>query len=130
LIWNVEFKFKRNKGQSYNDCLLDAYSWKSEILNGKGGFRWCGEKKLKLDDHKLMLPGRKYKMVANELHTVYVSKGQCAAWIIQEYPASKNYDGICYSNHDLSSWTSDGLYTKPKTLDDIVEIFKQIDILL
>jgi hypothetical protein len=127
LLWNVEFKVKKNKGENPNDCLLDAFKWKSEILSGKGGFKWCGEKTLQLQEHRSMMWRRKYSMRADDLHTVYVTRGQTSAWIIVEKVATRKYDGICYSNVDLTQWTPDGLYQKP-TKDQIVEIFKEIEI--
>lgn len=127
LLWNVEFKVKKNKGENPNDCLLDAFKWESEILSGNGGFKWCGEKVLQLQQHRSMMWRRKYSMRADDLHTVYVTKGQTSAWIIQEKVATGKYDGITYSNADLTQWTPEGLYQKP-TKDQIVEIFKEIEI--
>lgn len=126
-VWNVEFQVKKNKGVNQNDFLLDAYKWDSVILNGRGGFKWAGEKKLQLTEHRLMTWHRKYHMKSNELHTVYVTKGQPAAWIIEETPASAGYDAITYSNVDLTRWTSEGLYQKP-TVEQIQEVFKEIEI--
>jgi hypothetical protein len=127
LLWNVEFKVKKNKGANPNDCLLDAFKWQSEILSGRGGFKWSGEKILQLQEHRSMMWRRKYTMKSNDLHTVYVTRGQVAAWIIQEYPATSGYDGITYSNVDLTKWTSEGLYQKP-TKEQIIDIFKEIEI--
>lgn len=129
LLWNVEFSLKKNKGYNPNDCLLDAYKWTSEILGGNSGFKWCGEKILQLAEHRLMTWNRKYKMTSEQLHTVYVTKGQTAAWIIQESSASKAYDAITYSNTDLSKWTAEGLYQKP-SIEEISEILQEIDIKL
>lgn len=127
LLWNVEFEIKKNKGFNQNDCMLDAFKWKSEILSGSGGFQWCGEKTLCLREHRSLLVRRKYYMKANDLHTVYVTKGQPAAWIIQEKVATRPYDGICYSNVDLTQWSATGLYRKP-ALEQISDILKEIDI--
>jgi hypothetical protein len=129
LLWNVEFDVKKNKGYNPNDCLLDVFKWTSSILNGKGGFKWSGEKILQLKEHRLMTWNRKYKMRSNDLHTVYVTRGQPAAWIIQESVATKVYDEITYSNVDLTKWTTDGLYQKP-TMEQLVEMLREIDIIL
>ena len=127
ILWNVEFQKKRNRGSNPGDCHLKSFKWSSEILTGLGGFSLVGDEVLTLTNHRTMTQQRKYPMKSNELHTVYITKGQPAAWIIQESPASKGYDATTYSNVDLTSWSSDGLYLKPSE-EDIVEIFKQIEI--
>ena len=60
-----------------------------------------------------MVPGDRLKMRSDELHTVYVEKGQPASWFIYESAPTGPYDGITYSNHDLTEWRACNLYQKP-----------------
>lgn len=49
-------------------------------------------------------------LAANELHTIYVSKGQFAAWFVFEEAEDPDYDSTCYSNVDLTKFDDSQLY--------------------
>lgn len=61
-----------------------------------------------------------------ETHTVSVEKGKRACWAIVELDKSPGYQPTCYSNADLSKWTSSGLYVpyQPE------ELFMDVDYII
>lgn len=124
-LWNVEFSRKKHKAYKQGQLSINRYSWRSEILGEGGKFRKSGSEILVLDKFRTLHCGFSYKMKSGALHTVYVTKGQVAAWVIKESEPADDYDHYNYSNADLTKWKPDGLYQKP-TLDDIEELLKMI----
>lgn len=128
IFWNVEFSLKTKRGVEKDEVELGRWEWVSEIKNtGKGGFEPFGTQKLVKTNVRYLPEKQFHKMKSDELHTVFISKGQICAWIIQESEASVPNTGTCYSNADLSKWTPEGLYQKP-TLDDLNEIITPLNI--
>lgn len=125
IVFNVEFIRKVKKGKSRLDCRLKKFQWKSEILTGTGGFHFQGSEELTLKSITGMLPTRKYSMKSSDLHTIYVSPNQCAAWIIKEYNPTSTYDDRVYSNVHLELWNSEGLYI-PAGINEYIEMIKTI----
>lgn len=125
-LLNPLFEVDKN-GQS-----LNKYRWSSHILNGKGGFEYLGQEnivQLSNDRHKA---GDTVIMKACELHTVQVDHGKSCIWLIEEEVPTCEYFPINYSPHDLTKWSSDGLYievddfVKYRYLGDFESVLKQI----
>lgn len=99
----------------YGPCIsFNAYRYTSPILNTKPGFQHVGLERLGYAN-TLRLFSETF-MRAEELHTIYVPRGQKAAWLIEEGKEDLNYDNTCFSNHDLTKYSFEGLY-QPMTGD-------------
>ena len=126
-LWNLEFRKKKHHAFQKGQMKFKKFRWSSQISTGNGGFEYLGEQYLILEKFRMLHPDKKFKMKSNELHTVYVTKWQTAAWLVDEKPASSGYDSVNYSNADLTKWTPEGLYQKP-LWEDIVEKMKLIGV--
>lgn len=125
-LWNVKFSRKKFKTYKQGQVKLDRYKWKSHISGDGGKFRKSGPPEfIVLDSFSALHCGFSYKMKSNDLHTVYVTKGQVAAWVVKESEPSDDYDPLVYSNVNLTNWKPDGLYQRP-TVSDIEEVLKLI----
>lgn len=93
-----------------NGSAFFSFVWDSVILNGKGGFKAIGEEKLSLVSQTPHKKGQQIIMKACELHTVFISKGKKAVWLVEEYIPTCDYFPINYSNWDLTKWNPEGLY--------------------
>lgn len=98
-----------------------SFKWSSQILNGVGGFEKTGTERLVCSRIDNILMGDSIKMAACEMHTVYIEKGKLCAWLIEENKPTCDYFPINYSNWDLTTWNSDGLYLEVG--DDIKESY-------
>jgi hypothetical protein len=79
--------------------VLDEFEYSSQILTGKGGFVRTGENKvLRVKPMRLRST---WPMDADMIHTIYVPKGQCAAWYVYEYAEDPKYKPVCWANHNL-----------------------------
>lgn len=123
-VWNAEFSVKRHTCRNKEEVKLNAFKWNTAI-GGEGYFDLVGTETLIMNKFRTMFLGQKYYMCSNELHTVYVTPTQNAAWIIRESPATRGYDRTVYSNQDLQTWTPKGLYIKP-TVNEIRDVLKLI----
>lgn len=106
------------------------FSYRSEILDGRGGFQCLSAGhalSLKLTD-VLEGPGAYVSMDAKDLHTVFVKKGETAAWIVLEAHEDPSYENVCYSDAALDMFSSDGMYLKPSTLE-VLSLLERLDIL-
>lgn len=86
------------------------YKWNSHILNGNGGFELLGEERLSSIASEAYAKGESCYMKACEMHTVFVEKGEKCIWLIEESEPTCEYIPVNYSLHDLTKWTSNGLY--------------------
>lgn len=62
------------------------------------------------------------RLAASDLHTVTVSEGQRAAWLVLEGLEDGMYDSTAWSTRDLSGWTVEGLY-RPMSAQFLTEEF-------
>ncbi len=103
---------------------LDAYRYVSPILQGTGKFTRSATVPLVFDCSSTLrdavpdwarygdndaLRGQLF-LPAKALHTVYVPRGQTAAWIVEEGDPDPYYDGTCFSNDDLGRFDFSGMY--------------------
>lgn len=99
------------------DVQVNEWQYVSEILNkGKGGFKLNStNKSISTLERQLISnigPHKRAVMKANDVHTVYVPKGQKAAWVVYEGKEDENYKSVSYTNTDLSRFNTCNLYTK------------------
>jgi hypothetical protein len=101
-------------GYGSDDAVLHAYAYDSHILDGKGGFRryqdkaYCTTLSMERLDNPKFLRGQ-------DFHTVYVPRGQTAAWLICEGAHNMSYTSLCWTNDtDLEHADFSELY-KPMT---------------
>jgi hypothetical protein len=98
---------------------LHAYEYDSQILGGQGGFRSHHEScNTMLRMERLDVP----KFLRGlDFHTVYVPKGQTAAWLICEGAPHPCYTSLCWTNDaqlDVADFT--GMY-EPMTEERLAE---------
>jgi hypothetical protein len=89
---------------------MNGYRFRSHIGTGSGSFERVAGAGLELVSRGVLCRGQSAVMRAADLHTVYVSKGSRAAWLVCEGREDPAYDSVCYTNADLGSWTPNGLY--------------------
>ncbi len=103
---------------------LDAYRYVSPILQGTGEFTRGATVPLVFDYSTTLhdavpdwaryggndaLRGQLF-LPAKALHTVYVPRGETAAWLVEEGDPDPEYDSTCFSNDDLSRFDFSGMY--------------------
>jgi hypothetical protein len=89
-IFNV-FMAQSGKGGE-----LYGYDYDSKILSGKGGFRRIhGAFSPALEIERLEVP---LFLRGTTFHTVYVPRGETAAWLICEGDPNDRYSSACYTN--------------------------------
>lgn len=108
---------------------LKAYKYTSSILNGKKNAKFVevGQENIKIKTVENINRGTAIHMNTDELHTVYVEKGQEAAWFILEGKEDENYDSLCYSDDDLTKFEFENYY-KPVDLITVAEILHKTNI--
>ncbi len=89
-------------------CHLQAFRYRSAILTGKGGFEPAGHETIYYKRECRL--SSLLRLGAKDLHTIYVSKGERAAWFVIEGSADPEYDSTCYSNADLTAVDFSELY--------------------
>lgn len=95
---------------------MKPYKWNSHILGGDspGGFEPVSAPAIALKNKRKLMVGDRLKMRSDEMHSVFVEKGETASWFIYESAATGSYNGVTYSNHELREWSAKGLYEKPE----------------
>lgn len=109
---------------------LKSYKYTSSILNGKKNAKFVevGQENIKIKTVENINRGTAVHMNANELHTVYVEKGQEAAWFILEGAEDENYDSLCYSDDDLTKFQFEEYY-KPINVTKVAQILSNARLL-
>lgn len=103
--------------------LADKYAWQSPISPSlTGGFALM-ERGVKLYTVGLTILKEleAIHMMASDIHTVAVRRGEIAAWLVYEGREDPLYGPYTWSNADLESFSTDGLYLKP-TQDDVISL--------
>lgn len=90
---------------------FEQFVFDSKLLGGKGGFVRGKSGKFKYQaDSKKVRAGESVFMDSVDLHTVYVPKEERAAWLVFEGASDPGHTSVAYSNTDLTTFTSEGLY--------------------
>jgi len=119
-----------NKKKYKKQHALKTYKYTSSILNGKKNAKFVavGQENIKIKTVENINKGTAVHMNANELHTVYVEKGQEAAWLILEGIEDENYDSLCYSDDDLTKFQFEEYY-KPIDVTKVAQILSKVRLL-
>lgn len=105
ILNNKVYALDDQRGETYN-----KYRYNSYISNGCGMFTNLGEQKLSLTRYESYDEGCSFELRSDWLHTVFVPENCICSWLVEEFPASRVYDGINYSKQKLENWTAKGLY--------------------
>ncbi len=118
----------------YGPATLEAFKYQSAILDGKCGFEklnqhanftldWdCYDANLKGDRKDVTMPAR-------QLHTVHVTRGEPAAWLVYEGAEDPDYKPITYSNWDLAGSQSDPGFYQKATAVEIQDLLESVDLI-
>jgi hypothetical protein len=92
--WRVELNkypvgFKANR-----------FHYSSKLRGEEPGFERMGEAHLLTEGLDILRKDDVTHMRPEQLHTVYVDKGQVGAWLILEHGRDEGYDSILYSNQE------------------------------
>lgn len=86
---------------------------------GEGGFESVDPHPIPIGLNERLIEAPLY-MKAAQLHTVYVPRGQVAAWFFWEGAENRNHNSIVYSNADLTNFDFSVL-DKPMTMTRLRE---------
>lgn len=113
---------------------IDSWEYVSGIATPKGSFRRTGSSKNVLgikfqplvnDLTRGASDGNVYTMKYNELHTVYVPRGETSAWAIFEGPShGREKPRECYSNNDLTKFKFEDHYTPMKNTTRVLQAMR------
>ena len=103
----------------YNHFLFHAYQYDSQILDGKGGFGSVNENiRAGLIAMPLLMPTF---LGGSVFHTVYVPKGQSAAWLICEGAKNAGYSSVCFTNDGALEQADFSQLYQPMTQERLAE---------
>lgn len=116
---------------------LDEFLYKSPITkNEEGIFEKVGKAHIWYGGCNVLEPeadsehgiDRIVNLKASDIHSVFVKKGQEAAWVVYEGKEDPDYSPICYSNADLTKFDKSGMYQKmdENYLDNLLKEFRLI----
>lgn len=103
-----------------------AYTYRSQILNGVGGFVKAKRPMLRCIPVVTHLQSKLY-MRSYDIHTVYVPKCEESGWYIFEHREDSLYESVAWSNTNLSSFDFSRLY-KPMTVARLRENLMKLKI--
>lgn len=88
---------------------LNAYKYRSALLGLQPGFDFIGSVGVRYTSAFWFGAGDFLYMPADIIHTIGVSKGHRAAWLVNEGTEDPNYEPLCYSDApleriDMSGW--------------------------
>lgn len=81
--------------------IFRKFEYQSKILSGNAGFKPLGFQRLKAHSTTNIGPGSYLEMKAQDLHTIFVHRGESATWAVYEGKEDPNYQSVCYSNIEL-----------------------------
>lgn len=99
------------------DYCYEVFRYQSAITNGAGGFERIGTQWFKPGIATRIKKGGNVFLSAQDIHTVWVKKGETAAWLVFEGMEDSEYDPFTYSSADLESQPLDDLYKKVEMCD-------------
>lgn len=107
------------------DFDIDKYLYKSKISKGEMRFDHVGRTDMKYIYIETLMKGDERYMKADEIHTVSVEKDKICAWLVFEGKEDPNYVPYCYSTTNLNYENGEGLYIKPGSISQIVELLNK-----
>ncbi len=104
--------------------LMDRFIWDTPIGREefKGGF-FIDQQGVIMDSvsQQRIFEGEAVHMHASDIHTVAIQRGEVTAWLVYEGREDPRYQPYAWSNADLSTFDTSGLYVKP-TQDDVLAL--------
>jgi len=99
------------QGPGLLEFQCDRFIYNSQITKGKIGFTKETREILNMKKiGRVIFEGESLFMPASQIHSVYVGKGEWAAWFALEGREDPNYQPVCWSNDDLENADFAGLY--------------------
>jgi len=89
-VWSAEFSPKTHAKRQDNEFKFTKFVNRKKV----------GTETLRLKHFRSMTIDQTHKFPSDVLHTVYVTKWQNSAWVVQESAPSEDYDGIFYTMQD------------------------------
>lgn len=120
IVWKIQnWSIKENPKWNIE---LDMYRFQSHIHSGKGWFKLL-EKNVKLQTTQVLdiHSWDSLFMPAQEMHTVSVKQWEKVAWFVFEWEENPQHNERCYSNKNLTDWSTKWLYTPFESIDEIKE---------
>ncbi len=108
--------------------LFQKWQYQSAINSKECKFLLNGYENLALHITQSGIGSHSIHLNSNDLHTIWVQKGQKCAWFVYEGQENPNYTPLCYSNNDLTNFDSSELY-KPMDRDFLMYLLKSINLL-
>lgn len=108
-------------------CVLKRFRYDSRIKGGAGGFVKVYNNEpgqATALRYKWLREGDALYLPADTYHSVAVPFTQFAAWMVYEGAKDPNYDPLVYSDDDLTTFSSEGLYRRPtqKQVADLLDL--------
>lgn len=101
------------------DMFVNTWEYVSGIANSRGYFRQLPEQEGFGSIHRDVLTSP-CDMTHDQVHTVFVPKGQTAAWLVEEGPTNGRANPrLCYSNSDLTKFKFGDHYTPLRDHDKV-----------
>lgn len=116
-VYNANYK-------TGNEFELQEFLYHSPLKDQKGSFKYQGTRLFQglfVDEFQVDRPK---KMLANQLHTVYVPMDKETAWLVFEGKEDPAYKPFCYSNHDLEKFDFTGMY-QPMDWSEITQAIEK-----
>lgn len=110
---------------NYSPIKLSGFKWNSPILTGGKGFFTEVEKDVVFCQPEIMkmMPGQPLTMEGSLMHTVSVTRGEEAAWMVNEQKTYAEHDGLCWSNVPLDKqFSCDKRFYQPMSVEKCKEI--------
>jgi hypothetical protein len=102
---------KPSKRSSSSDYSLRAFRFHSALAGERQGrFEPLDIRPFRSESWEPLRTSSPLYLSSTTLHTMWVPKGESASWLVFEGEEDPRYDGICYSDSDLTNWTPKGLY--------------------
>lgn len=101
--------------------VLNRFRWSSAINGGTDTFEAMDHPRKLFYEVEYLPPGKMTSMRSDEIHTVEVSRGERAAWLVAEGRDDPGYDAVSYSAQDLTKFVPVDLY-RPMTFGEATEL--------
>lgn len=101
-----------------SEVQIRKFKYRSALRGEDPGFEEVGPSAIRTERIKMMRVGDHDYMQADEIHTVFVPKGQAAAWFVFEGSEDPAYEAITHSTSDLTKLDLTELY-QPMSWSDI-----------
>lgn len=104
---------------------FSGYRYQSKVTSGVGKFvRIDDVMMVALEAERLRKP---LAMSASRVHTIFIPRGQTAAWYVREGQEDQHYSGLCWSDDDLEKFDF-GPFYRPMDRQYLVKTLKAMGV--